>query len=493
MTNKTKPKAITANKYDIKFSDEEWTKVGLREKQWQSLSRKERDDYYQYPKVAEQIRNDQIMRGIKKLEQEAKQVDQKSAGSSELVHRQQSLDVPQVIIGGLSTETLRQALQTQTDQRQLIKDFVQLHLTDGVDYGKIHVVSRDKCPDADRCKKSYHYSKPVLFKPGQEKLFSLFQVTAKLERDAETYEMLPDVKNLVAYKCILYRKDIIIGEGRGSATVGDNRRDANATIKIAEKRARMDACLSLGFSEYFAQDLDDPDYKAQADMANQRVAAEAEVIDRDEFGLYPRDPGEAMSGNEWSVLNKLLLQHGFAGKETIVAFFKANAMDYKNVTSGQARLLMKKINGNDFMKPPEEPVVENPDPIYDPNVEDIDIPITDTPAQPKTTSSIIEGEEIIIDNDFKSNLLETYNSLGLNARGRMWFFQIVSGRPFGDFGKMTDGNYRKAFNVIMEIMDGKLDVPEEYIAGVIDTVVTNEESQVTLDDVNQAFPGSEAV
>jgi hypothetical protein len=174
------------------------------------------------------------------------------------------------IVGGITTAELKQALDTQTEQRKLIQQFISDNLIIDIDYGKIHVIKECQAYKRGACETDYHYSKSILFKPGQEKIFSLFGITDELLKDEEAYEMLQQVQGLVAYKCVMRRGDKIVGEGRGAATLSGTQNDPNSTIKKAEKRARMDACLSLGFSAYFTQDLDDPEYKSQREMPSAR-------------------------------------------------------------------------------------------------------------------------------------------------------------------------------------------------------------------------------
>lgn len=367
---------------------------------------------------------------------------------------------PTAVIGGISTEQLKAALEVQTEQRQLIKDFIMKHLEDGTDYGRIHVVSRDKCPDQYNCKKDYHYSKRVLFKPGQEKLFSLFQISDQLSRDEETYAMLPDLRNLVAYKCVMFRNGEKLGEGRGSATVGDKGRDPNATIKIAEKRARMDACLSLGFSEYFAQDLDDPDYKSQADMANQRVAAQADAADVDEFGLFPRDAELPISDDERKVLFKLTLTAGFE-KNEMRELLKANGINPDDgITSGEARTLMAKLKNNVFAAPDikRDPVDMDVD--SDPAI-GLGAAIADMAKSPP-----IAEEELVVDDDLKVHVQEDFASIGFNNRGTLWFMKFVSGKPYGTFEKFEDDHWRKAYDVVQDILDVRMEVDDDYLRSI---------------------------
>lgn len=139
---------------------------------------------------------------------------------------------------------LQAAVNEEKINRDIIKRYVSDQLIKGTDYGIIVG------------------NKPTLLKPGMEKIFSLMKIDSRLEKDNDTWEMLGSTAGLVCYKCTLYRdgSDQPFAEGRGSAKVGEKSRDANSTVKIAEKRARMDACLSLGFSEFFTQDLEDMDH-----------------------------------------------------------------------------------------------------------------------------------------------------------------------------------------------------------------------------------------
>lgn len=138
---------------------------------------------------------------------------------------------------------LQQMVDIEKSKREIIKQYVKEQLVEGIDFGKIPIGGRE--------------SKTTLFKPGMEKILSLMGITTVLEKDADTWEMLGSKSGVICYRCTLSKGTQILSEGRGSATVGDKGRDANATIKIAEKRARMDATLTLGFSEFFTQDLED--------------------------------------------------------------------------------------------------------------------------------------------------------------------------------------------------------------------------------------------
>lgn len=159
----------------------------------------------------------------------------------------------------ISPEDLEVQIATETKKRKLITMFITDHLKEGVDFGKIHVYKN--CPNHKTpwlCKNQYHYSKNTLFKPGAEKFGSLFKMRSAFKRDLETWEMLGSPAGTICYICNLFTtKDILVGEGRGAAGVAE-KGNPNTAIKIAKKRAFVDAVLSTGaLSDFFTQDLED--------------------------------------------------------------------------------------------------------------------------------------------------------------------------------------------------------------------------------------------
>jgi hypothetical protein len=377
------------------------------------------------------------------------------------------------LVGGVTTAQLRERLTVQTEQRALIKAFIHHHLVEGIDYGQIHVVR--ECPDEKRargsCTKNYHMSKRVLFKPGQEKIFSLFSITDTLEKDTEAYEMLGNTPGLVAYKCTLYQsgKDKSVGHGRGAATVGEQGRNANSTIKIAEKRARMDACLSLGFSEYFAQDLDDPDYKAQAQQANERAAAEAAARDKDDLGLWKRDPGEPVDDNERKMLFALVQRAGYTEPAAMLELLAANGIvDRRVMKSGEARGLMRKLRDGTYT-----PVAV--------------IPADTTPSTAATDNTAESEPDLVIDEDFKSNVIDLYKQIGLSSWGERWFFKKVCGRPFVSFDKLEDKYWQAAYDLVQDVLEGRVELSAGCLADGTDDQHTD------ADNVQQVFGGGDVV
>lgn len=151
----------------------------------------------------------------------------------------------------LTVSDLKARIEEETQQRRLITEFISKHMKEGVDYGKIKVKTRDGREVE---------SKPSLFKPGSEKFCSLFHLRPVFSRDDETWEMAGKPAGLFAYKCQLVAPNgSVVGEGRGAARVTEKAGwTENNAIKIAEKRAQIDAVLrSGGLSDFFTQDLED--------------------------------------------------------------------------------------------------------------------------------------------------------------------------------------------------------------------------------------------
>jgi hypothetical protein len=294
-------------------------------------------------------------------------------------------------------------------------------------------------------------------KPGQEKIFSLFSITDEIEKDVDAYEMLPGIHGLVAYKCIMFRGDKRIGEGRGAATLDGERSDPNSTIKKAEKRARMDACLSLGFSAYFTQDLDDPDYKAQREMMNAKAAAEAERRDKDDLGLWIRGPQEPIDNDERKLLFGWIKKVGYTDPDTMLELLEANGIDdAKKMKSGEARDFIRMLKLGEYV-----PIAVRPAAPQTP-------PAEEEPPEPNPiVQTALEEPELVVDDDFKQNVQEQFESLGLNARGIMWFRKHSIGKPYGDPTKYTDKDWRKIFRFLEDVLDCRVPVPDEYIAGLI--------------------------
>jgi hypothetical protein len=146
----------------------------------------------------------------------------------------------------LAPEALRRLVAAEEERREIIREFIARNLKSGTDYGTVQSGGRE--------------SKPSLFKPGAEKICLLFQLRPRFVGDRATLAMAGGRPGVFAYICrLIDPTGRVVGEGRGAAELTE--RDGwtvNNAIKIAEKRAQVDAVLRVaGLSEIFTQDLED--------------------------------------------------------------------------------------------------------------------------------------------------------------------------------------------------------------------------------------------
>lgn len=120
------------------------------------------------------------------------------------------------------------------------------------------------CPVNKKTGRPIGSGKPFLYKPGAEKVCTLLNVMPVFERDSTTWEMFDKRAGLVCFLCRLVKMVdgvTVVGEGRGCANMnepaGKDNWTENTCVKIAEKRAQVDAVLrTADLSEIFTQDED---------------------------------------------------------------------------------------------------------------------------------------------------------------------------------------------------------------------------------------------
>jgi hypothetical protein len=163
----------------------------------------------------------------------------------------QSLAVIETKAVNLTPKQMQSQVTRDKEIRTVITAYIKENLKAGLDYGTITIERNGKSVT----------SKPTLFKPGSEKFCSLFKIRPVFRKDVETVDMLGSRDGIVAYICELYDgKGRIVGEGRGVAVVDFAKGDFNVNkqVKLAEKRAQIDAILRTGgLSDFFTQDIED--------------------------------------------------------------------------------------------------------------------------------------------------------------------------------------------------------------------------------------------
>jgi len=176
----------------------------------------------------------------------------------------------------------KEGLDRRKANRLALMEWLRQSLVEGVDYGRVHIAGRDRCPlarqsRAHECRDERHWSKPSLFKPGAEKITGMLGMSVHYPSLA-AYEQA--VINGQQPTHVILRCELrdahgrSVAEGVGARSLAQDYGDINKALKMAEKSAHIDATLRLaGLSEVFTQDMED---------GGGSVAASADAGEEDE-------------------------------------------------------------------------------------------------------------------------------------------------------------------------------------------------------------------
>ncbi|HUV63438.1 MAG TPA: hypothetical protein VMW24_06035 [Sedimentisphaerales bacterium] len=160
---------------------------------------------------------------------------------------------------GISLLPIKQqevALAQYTERRQFFRRWLLSQLVQGVHYG-----FPPGCVPAKTDPLQWQ-AKPSLYKSGAMLLVDLLKFQVRYEADEVAWRQLGgQAGNFVMRAIIIDAKTgIELGEGRGVFAVGEKKMNANSAIKMAEKRALVDAVIhSVALcADLFTQDLDEP-------------------------------------------------------------------------------------------------------------------------------------------------------------------------------------------------------------------------------------------
>lgn len=180
-------------------------------------------------------------------------MDQKSTLSKDEVEDVKALVVSenQELAPNTPITELQSQLEYETQKRDLLENFIGDHLVRGIDYGSISATTKSG---------KQFKTKPMLFKPGADKVMSLFRWIASFEIDNETRDLFNNKEGLIVYICRIYNtQGMLVASGRGACDSEQEGKDPNNAIKMAQKRAKLDAIMSTGWlSDFFTREDDDP-------------------------------------------------------------------------------------------------------------------------------------------------------------------------------------------------------------------------------------------
>lgn len=184
---------------------------------------------------------------------------------------------------------------------EITKQANSLSIIESVDIGAVQStltkINQFQAVVQNTLKKNHDYGvipgtpKPTLLKPGAEKIQMLLGVTSEYE----VIEHINDYENgffAFTVRCIIYKNGVKITEGLGhcnnrepkfykrkDGSIQDPYEKVNTVLKMAKKRAQIDATLTLAsLSEVFTQDIEDMQEFIQTEQVETMTAKEAAQI-----------------------------------------------------------------------------------------------------------------------------------------------------------------------------------------------------------------------
>jgi len=268
----------------------------------------------------------------------------------------------------LPADQFSAGLERRKQNRDLLLTWLRSALVDGVDFGRIHVVSKERCQLAKQgrikeCTDPNHFSKPSLFKPGAEKIGGMLGVTVH-------FPSLPDYEKAVlsqtAITTILMRCELrdaqgrVVAEGVGARNLHQDYGDLNKSLKMVEKSAHIDATLRLaGLSEVFTQDVEDraildddePNAETAASSSKRNVASrksqgKAATSATAATPATNADGEEIVSKEEVAGLRQRISQYGFTEKRVLAWLYKTTeggVTKLEQLTLGQCVSILKRL------------------------------------------------------------------------------------------------------------------------------------------------------
>lgn len=216
---------------------------------------------------------------------------------------------------------LQKMVDEETANREILTRFITEHMVRGTDYGSITIGGRP--------------SKDCLFKSGAEKFASLMRLRADVVKDNDTWEMAGSKPGLFCYRANLYnQKNELVGMGLGACNVTEKNGNMNNSIKIAKKRAFVDAILTTGaLSDFFTQDIDEMSDNGKTQSTSQPSASQS----------YSQQSFKA-SFKQINYIKGLINQKGYADAK-VLFLKKYDVEKMEDLTNDQASQIISNLKG----------------------------------------------------------------------------------------------------------------------------------------------------
>jgi len=194
-------------------------------------------------------------------------------------------------VGLLPVEQQEKALAEYDARRNHFLKWLFSHLKEGIHFGFPPACEATYNDNGDMVNKktgmpvpaSQWIPKPSLYKAGAKLVIDLLRLKPAYSNDLDAWHMMGDPKGTIVRKATLMNPDTgaIIGEGTGAFQVGQKGMDANASIKMADKRADVAAVINgiPVIGELFTQDVEDKLAERRAGTLKARQAALLKTVE----------------------------------------------------------------------------------------------------------------------------------------------------------------------------------------------------------------------
>lgn len=158
----------------------------------------------------------------------------------------------------LPSEAFTNAIARREENRKALLRWIKDNLKPDIDYGRIHLEERCRFARAGSpqlCSDFSHWSRPMLFKPGAERIAGVLGLTAHFP-NIHQYELAcvhRQEVQAVVLKCELRTSNgTVVGEGCGARHIKEDGWRLNTCIKMACRSAFVDAVIRVaGLSGVF--------------------------------------------------------------------------------------------------------------------------------------------------------------------------------------------------------------------------------------------------
>lgn len=213
-----------------------------------------------------------------------------------------------------NTVQFGQQLANRQDNYNQLREYLRNALVPDKDFGKIHVAKN--CSNKYNCNNPGHFSPYTLFSPGSDKILSILGLGCSYDDVMQDYRRA-SLKGIKINEIFMTARISSsaggdpIAEGSGACTLAERSGKINDALKIAQKRARLDAVSRLpGVSALFDEDFFAsivPQNRPTYQPAQTNAQREAEGPKPSAGKEIPTMPFGKHKGKRWSEMTDSML------------------------------------------------------------------------------------------------------------------------------------------------------------------------------------------